>query len=81
MKREKDKEKKDLKTHRGEQDSQKSEGTLQAGGRRGARVAKARQARAAAAEDGKAHFAGNLLSCFWAAPPAAAARPGCLFQY
>lgn len=33
------------------------------------------------AEDGKAHFAGNLLSCFWAAPPAAAARPGCLFQY
>ncbi|VFV24476.1 paired box protein pax-2 [Lynx pardinus] len=33
------------------------------------------------AGDGKAHFAGNLLSCFWAAPPAAAARPGCLFQY
>lgn len=34
-----------------------------------------------AAEAGKAHFASNLLSCFWAAPPAAAARPGCLFQY
>lgn len=59
-------------------------GTLRVGGwvGGGARDAGAGPARvAAAAEAGKAHFAGNLLSCFWAAPPAAAARPGCLFQY
>lgn len=83
-KNEKDKEKKETQANREKAEPQAVRGTLRAGGRAGgsARDAGAGPARvAAAAEAGKAHFAGNLLSCFWAAPPAAAARPGCLFQY
>lgn len=82
--RERQREERDSKANRENAEPQAVRGTLRAGGRAGggARDAGAGPARvAAAAEAGKAHFAGNLLSCFWAAPPAAAARPGCLFQY
>lgn len=85
-KNERDKEKKETQRPTGRKKNRKPcEGRCgRASGRAGggARDAGAGPARvAAAAKSGKAHFAGNLLSCFWAAPPAAAARPGCLFQY